>query len=153
MLYGVKFGAGADQFDTLTKYGLALMANLSIEAPELKSVFVDVPAADGSLNLSYALTGSPIYKRRKITFGLVSVKNVTTGAVGAVDEQKMAEIVSGFMADVHGRETRVYLPNDPTSYWTGVVSVGGRSGFNSGILSVTVNAEPYKTTSGGTKKL
>lgn len=72
MIVGVRIG----EIDTLSEWGLCLCSDLSIGAPELKSKWVDVPAADGALDFSQALTGGPVYKNRKITFRLVQGRSI-----------------------------------------------------------------------------
>ena len=111
---------------------------------KLKENYVNIPGANGSLNLSYAPQGYPVYEDREISFTLF--KGVDDIALEAI----RAELANMF----HGKEVELALPNDPNSFWTGVIQFGAISGYNSGKIPVTFRAQPYKVNiSTGAKSL
>ena len=63
MRYGGVIINGINLFE---RFGLLSLTDLKISSPALKSNFKDVPGMHGSLNLSYALTGEPVYKDRDV---------------------------------------------------------------------------------------
>ena len=132
------------QYDSLTEDGLCLLDDLTIGEAKLKENYVNIPGASGSLNLSYAPQGYPVYEDREISFTLFK----------GVDDVALEAIRSKLANMFHGQEVNLYLPNDPNSYWTGVIQFGAISGYNSGKIPVTFRAQPYKTNiSTGAKSL
>ena len=123
------------QYDSLTEDGLCLLADLTIGEAKLKENYVDIPGGNGSLNLSYAPQGYPVYEDREISFTLF--KGVDDVALEAI----RAKLANMF----HGQEVHLILPNDLHSYWAGVIQFGAISGYNSGKIPVTFRAQPYKT--------
>lgn len=127
--YGVKI----DNTNTLTQWGLILLDDLKIESPDLKSYFLDLPGADGGLDMSYALTGLPAFKNRKISFTLMA----------PVDDADLDTKYASLAAHCHGLQKKLWLPMDSTHYFLGTFAIGDRSGYNSGQIPVTVDAYPY----------
>ena len=123
------------QYDSLTEDGLCLLDDLTIGEAKLKENYVDIPGGNGSLNLSYAPQGYPVYEDREISFTLFK----------GVDDIAL-EVIRAKLANMfHGQEVDLYLPNDLNSCWTGVIQFGAISGYNSGKIPVTFRAQPYKT--------
>lgn len=130
MLYGIKING----IDTLAEYGLALAADYSIEAPTLKETRVDIPGADGSVNLSYALTGRPTFNDRNITFSLLR----------SAHDSDIVRLRSRLMTQFHGREVQIVFPFDSSVYYSGVMQIGEMSGYNRSIIPVKITAAPYR---------
>ena len=123
------------QYDSLTEDGLCLLDDLTIGEAKLKENYVDIPGGNGSLNLSYAPQGYPVYEDREISFTLFK----------GVDDIAL-EVIRAKLANMfHGHEVHLILPNDLNSYWAGVIQFGAISGYNSGKIPVTFRAQPYKT--------
>lgn len=132
MTAGVTIGG----YDTKTRWGMILLSDLVIGTPELKSEWVEIPAADGSLNMSYALTGGePTFQMREIVFSLYPI---------GMNEQEAAAAKMDLMTFCHGRETTLKLPEDPDHYFKGVFTIGEKSGYNITTIPVTVTAYPYR---------
>lgn len=127
------YGVSINGTNTLTQWGLILLDDLKIESPDLKSYFVDLPGADGGLDMSYALTGLPAFKNRKISFTLMA----------PVDDTNLDTKFAALAALCHGLKKKLWLPMDSTHYFLGTFALGDRSGFNSGQIPVTVDAYPY----------
>lgn len=123
------------QYDSLTEDGLCLLDDLVIGEAKLKENYVDIPGANGSLNLSYAPQGYPVYEDREISFTLFK----------GVDDIELEAIRAELANMFHGQEVHLFLPNDLHSYWAGVIQFGAISGYNSGKIPVTFRAQPYKT--------
>ena len=120
--------------DTLETYGLILGADLEIPAPQLRESRVTIPGRDGTLNLSYALTGEPVYNDRVITGSLLKTES-------DIDmEQTRIELMTAYQ----GRTVDVYLPIDPDHFFRGVLQFAGVSGYNKGILKWSLEAEPWR---------
>ena len=135
--------------DTLEEWGLILEGDLTIGEAKLKETWVDVPGANGALNLSYVTTdGEPVYEMREISFTLFasglgrSGGSLTHGT--PPDEAAVNLIRTQLQGLYHGREVELILPDDPTHFFKGVLSVGAKSKFNSGRIPITVKAYPYR---------
>ena len=134
MLYGVSIRGENDDVATLVDYGLCILDDLTIGEAKLKENYVNIPGANGSLNLSYAPQGYPVYEDREISFTLF--KGVDDIALEAI----RAELANMF----HGKVVDLMLPNDNKHSWEGVIQFGAISGYNSGKIPVTFRAQPYK---------
>lgn len=130
MLYGCWINGD----NTKDEWGLVLAADVKIDAPEKKTNYVDIPGADGSLDMSDYPQGRPTYKNRNISFTLFKRTN----------EVELDEIRTGLRQLYHGKRVRLVLPNDTEHYFSGVMSIGNASGYHSCIIPVSMTADPYK---------
>lgn len=128
-------GVTIDGIDTLTRWGLILLADLVVGAPPVREILVEIPGRSGTINASYAISdGEPVYGNRPITFTLFK----------SVPDAELNQIRSELMALFHGREKKLQLPTDTGHYFKGIVHIGDISGYNSGKIPVSVTAEPYR---------
>lgn len=130
MLYGVKING----VDTLEAYGLALLADYSIETPKLRERRLEVPGMDGSLDLSTALTGRPVYDDRQITFKLF--KGVKDADLDAIRRK--------LTAAYHGQRVSVEFPFDADHTFAGRMQIGAMETYNSGVIPVSMVANPWR---------
>lgn len=130
MIHGVKINGT----DTLTTYGLMVLADISEGSPALKTAYVDIPNGDGSLDYSY-FTGEPHYSERTVTFTLFK----------KVDDATLQGLRQTLMSAYHGQIVNVYLPTDDYYYYTGTLQIGDLVGFNQGKIPCTLRAEPFRT--------
>ena len=135
MLYGVLISGVDEEINTLSYYGLCILDDLTIGEAKLKENYVNIPGANGSLNLSYAPQGYATYEDREISFTLFK----------GVNDANLEIIRSDLANKFHGQEVELTLPNDNEHFWKGVIQFGGISGYNSGKIPVTFRAQPYKT--------
>lgn len=138
-------GVLIDGIDTLTTYGLALLADLTISTPEPRTTYVSVPEADGDLDLTGALTGGVVrYAMRQISFSLYPVRNIIAGTNEIPSEFYASKIREQLTAFIHGKERRLILPNDPEHYFIGRMAVGEKAGYNDLRIPVTMTAQPWR---------
>lgn len=135
MLYGVLISGEGEEINTLSYYGLCILDDLTIGEAKLKENYINIPGANGSLNLSYAPQGYATYEDREISFTLFK----------GVNDANLEIIRSDLANKFHGQEVELTLPNDNDHFWKGVIQFGGISGYNSGKIPVTFRAQPYKT--------
>lgn len=129
---GVTFG----EKHSLDDYGLIFMSK-TISAPEPQTKLVEIPGRNGAVDLSEVLTGDVRYNNRKITIKF-AVKEMA---------YKYTEIGSILKNELHGARMRVIFDDDIAFYWIGRISVDGPvvdGGI--GIVTVEVDADPYKFT-------
>lgn len=129
-----KVGAIINGVDTLTQYGLCMLADLTISEPVVKESLVDLPGADGTLDYSEALTGYPVFEDRTVSFTLFKM----------MDEEERAQIRTDLLGRYGGRIVTLVTPDLPTYYWRGRFTIGGLSDFNSGRIPISARVEPYR---------
>lgn len=130
-LEGVQLGS----HHTLNDWGLYLKGRPTIGTPEPKTNYVDIPGADGSIDMTQALTGDVQYKMRTLSFDLVCIK----------DRADWAESFSTILDAVHGQQVRIIFDNDPEWFYRGRVTVNEwKSDKATGTIAVSCLVEPYK---------
>lgn len=139
MIYGVTI----DDINTLEEWGLLLLADVTIGAATVKTNYIEIPEADGALDLTAALTGVPVYANREISFTLFAGRR-PGGAPGPANEWELERIKSDLSGYCNGQKRRLWLPDDPGHYFTGRMQIGDKSGYNSGQIPVTMTADPWR---------
>ena len=103
--------------------------------PETKTNYVDIPGADGKLDLSEALTGEMLYKNR-------------TGSINFyVDNghEDWTVLYSKIMNYLHGQKMKVWLEDDPYFYYEGRFSVNTwKSEKARSQITIDYDVAPYK---------
>lgn len=117
------------------KYKAPLTELHSVQPPEPKTFFQDIPGGDGSLDVSTVISGRPTYKRREITmkFHCEHPSNQWT------------TIMSEILKEFHGKEGKIIFEDDPDYYYMGRMTVSDyERAVKTGKFIITSNAEPYK---------
>ena len=107
---------GAVLFSTADADGVWL-SSLDEPAPEVRTIYVEVPGSDGSLDLTEAVAGRPLYADREVTVGLSIVAETHPDAVRKVAELRQA---------VHGKAVRLETPDSRAlgGWYSGRASMG-----------------------------
>ena len=138
-------GVFIDGVDTLSEYGLALLAELKIGTPEPRTSYVTIPEADGDLDLTGALTGGLVrYGMREISFSLYPVHDIIVGKKSPATEQHAALIRQKLAQFIHGQKRKLWLPDDGGHYFLGRMAGGEKGGYNNAEIPVTMTAEPWR---------
>lgn len=117
-------------------YALFMKSYPAITPPTMKTKYVDVPGADGALDLSRTLTGYMQYNRRTITMEFTIT----------APREEWPDVHSRIMDDLHGQEVSIVLDDDPEYFYTGTLCVQGYDPqkVTSGV-TILADVEPYKT--------
>lgn len=103
--------------------------------PETKTNTVDIPGGNGSLDLTTALAGHPLYKNR-------------SGTVNFYVENGFKEwhvLYSEIMSYLHGKRMKAILEDDPRYYYEGRFFVSKwTSDSNYSTISIKYDVAPYK---------
>ena len=131
MLYGVQING----VDTLESWGLILLADLVETPPERKENIVDIPGADGVLDLSEVLTGEPVYTTRAVS-----------GTLFRRADQWTMKYLHGMLLDrYHGRRVALTVPSDLFHYYAGVLQIGEYAEDNPGRIPFSIPmADPWR---------
>ena len=113
-----------------------VMTGKTITLPSPKTEIVDIPAADGSADLSTILTDGDIkYENRTVTIELVALEP---------DRQKLIFLRDRILAAYHGQIVRATFDEDPDWYYTGRATVDYSEQPNVIEFTIEIDAEPYK---------
>lgn len=108
--YGVTFGV----HHSFRDYHLLPTSAPIITPPTVNTYFVDVPGADGSLDLTDALTGYPTFGDRKGTFNFQIY----------APKSEWYNVVNTLVHDLNGQRMNVILDEDKQYYYKGRLIVG-----------------------------
>jgi len=128
---GVTFGSKHSYKD----WGLILKSRPVISPPSPKTVYVDIPASDGIIDLTESLTGDVKFENRTITceFNVLDARN------------RWSNIYSEILDFLHGQNMRIILDEDPTYYYIGRLKVNEwKSNKKTSTITIEGTVEPYK---------
>lgn len=123
-------------FNTWDTWHMAPKSRPFVAAPQVKTEYVDVPGADGSLDYTEVLTGRPRYANRTGQWDFI----IDNGYVNWYD------LYSDILAKLHGKYfDEIVLEDDPYYKWKGRLSVTGQFGNKDySSVSIQYNLDPYK---------
>lgn len=123
-----------------SSFGIYL-SNVTVGSPEPKQFLVDIPGADGSLDMS-GYFGGVKYENRKITLVFTFPQK----------GKQLLYAYSDFLAAVHGKYfDSIILDDDPDFHYVGRISVGKLSKSVISKVNVECDCQPFKY--GNTKNL
>lgn len=103
--------------------------------PDVKTQYVDIPGAYGSIDLSEALTGYPLYENREGSNEFIVVN----------DYWDWTTAYSTIMNYLHGKTMRAVLEDDKDFYYEGRFSVNKwKSDKNWSTIVIDYNVYPFK---------
>lgn len=117
--------------------------------PEANIMLVDVPGANGSLNLSKVMTGYTTYKNRTGGFEFIVHPDFVgydkNREAGVHYWHSWSEAYHTIMAYLHGEERHAILNDDPTYYYDCVWTVNEwNSGTKWSTITLNYSAQPFK---------
>lgn len=128
----VKFG----DFDTASQFVPWTLAELKLSAPEVKTNYTDIPGANGSLDLTCAVSGEPVYYDRELSAAFETSE-------GSRAEREKA--ITDMMNQLHGKRLHIVLPDDPDFYLDGRVSVSREyNDMAHARVAVSATCTPYR---------
>lgn len=130
-MYGVTFGEKHSYRD----FGLILKSRPVISPPSPKTIYIDIPAADGVIDLTESLAGEVKYENRTITceFNVVDAR------------KRWSNIYSNILDYLHGKRMKVVFDEDPTYYYIGRLKVNEwKSDKATSTIIIEGTVEPYK---------
>lgn len=121
---------------TIDDWGLAIVNTDYIGEPELDTSYIYVPFMNGRIDATEAVSGRPIYKKRKINIKLKGFR----------ERMNWDFVISDIRNKFNGRICQLIFDNDKNYYWRGRVSVEGFSRAKKcGYFNIVIEeADPYK---------
>lgn len=121
--------------NTWDDWHLAPSSRPLFNPPSVKTKIVDIPGANGSLDLTEALTGLPVYENRSGTIEFYVMN----------DYWEWYDAYSTIMNYLHGRTMMAVLEDDPMYYYKGRFSVNSwNSDKDYSKISIDYSVDPFK---------
>ena len=131
-MQGVKF----DDKHSYYHWGLMFKKRPVISPPTPKTKYVEVPGADGAIDMTDTLTGYTQYQNRQISFEFILMAG----------RENWPAIYSDLMDTLHGRKVKITFDDDPDYFYTGRVTVGKwNAEMVTAVITMTAEVEPFKT--------
>lgn len=103
--------------------------------PPLKSKYVDIPGADGEVDLTELLTGSPKFGNRTGSLEFIVANDYLSWDVA----------YSTIMNYLHGQSMHAILEDEPLYYYDGRFSVNAwQSGKSFSVIAIDYNIKPHR---------
>lgn len=140
-MIGVRF----DSAHTYTDWKL-LLTEKEIGLPEPKTNIIDIPGADGVLDLTETLTGGVRYGNRTLKFSFTTTDNLSG--------EQWPALLTKISTALHGQRKVIVLDDDPDWTYEGrcVVDEFATSKAARTIV-ISCDCDPYKTNGVGEKSL
>jgi len=154
-LFNIPLGAGETRtkvYHTWNTWHLIPSSRPVVVPPPVKTKSVEIPGADGQLDLTDILAGAPLYGNRSGSFELIVDQDFYDY------ERKLwipywnwATAYQTIMGILHGQRMYMILEDDPGYYYSGRFSVNAWKS-NKDYSSITINydIDPFKTSVNGT---
>ena len=131
MLYGVLFGDKHSYND----WKLIPKSRPDISPPNPKTMYIDVPEADGKLDLTESLSGEVRFENRKITCDYTVLET----------RDRWTSLYSEILNYLHGQKLRVIFDEDPNHYYLGRFTVNSwKSSKRTSTIVIEGDVDPYK---------
>ena len=130
-------GIKIDDKHTAKDWGLR-MISMVIPMPEPKTSYIDIPGADGSLDLTQSLTGDVPYNMRE------GVQYMFDASGGYEDWHTMTSEIANYL---HGRKRKVIIDSDPGCYYVGRLQLDSQKSseiMNQIMITGTMDAYKYE---------
>lgn len=113
-----------------------------IVPPKVQTKYVDIPGADGSLDLTDYLAGRPTFANREGTIDFTVLNNYNIEGY----EYVWSGLYSDIMDYLHGKRKLMILEDDPVYYYQGRFSVDSwATDQHNSKITIGYNLWPYKT--------
>lgn len=104
-------------------------------APPVKTNYIDIPGGDGSLDLSTAMTGKPLYNNRTGSWSFIAENGF----------KDWTALYSEIMVYLQGKKFKAILEDDPAYYYEGRFWVNQwASDKDWSRITINYNVGPYK---------
>lgn len=127
--------------NTWKDWGLIPTSRPTPNPPGVKTNYIDIPGANGSIDASTVLTSYPVYNNRGLSQEFQVVNNGESGKQYGSWEERYTTI----MEYCHGQNMKVILKDDASYYYRGRVGVNNwKSDKDWSKITLDFNLEPFK---------
>lgn len=132
---------GANPVNTFDDWKIVPASRPLVNPPEVRTEFVDVPGADGSLDYTEVLSGIK-FKNREGSWEFYVLNELYDRSVSY---HPWNELYTLIMRRIHGRRLRIWMESDPDFYYYGRLMVDQwQSNKDYSKIVINYNLDPYK---------
>lgn len=138
MYHSVTFYNGTTKKNTFSDWHLVPEARPIIALPSQKTKYLELPGADGVIDLSESLTGGPLFNNREGSLSFYILNG----------HDSFINIKTGIATYLHGRRLKMVMEDEPGYYYEGRFSVefDNDDSLNHAKCTISYNLNPYKRT-------
>lgn len=136
MYHSITFG----NKNTYDDWHLVPTSRPVIEPPKPKTQYVDIPGADGSIDLTESLAGRPVFSDRE-----GSIEFHVLNDLDGVTDYNWVNVYEEVMGYLHGKFMRMSLEDDPLYFYEGRFSVNSwKTNEDRSTITIDYRLGPYK---------
>lgn len=140
MYHSISFSNSLGARNTFDDWGLIPSSRPLFVPPKKKTNYVDIPGANGALDLSEALTGFPVFNDRE-----GSIEFYVDNPTGQVTPGLWAQRYSDISSWLNGKKMTAVLEDDPNWYYQGQFNVDSwKSDKDRSKIVISYRVDPYK---------
>lgn len=137
MYHSITFG----EKNTWTDWHLVPSSRPVINPPKPKTQYVDIPGADGSIDLTESLAGRPVFSDREGSLDFIVLNDFNVDGY----DYNWIEVYTSVMQYLHGQHMRMVLDDDPNYYYEGRFAVNSwKSDRSNSTITIDYVVGPYK---------
>lgn len=137
MYHSITFG----DKNTWTDWHLVPSSRPVINPPKPKVQYVDIPGADGSIDLTESLAGRPVFSDREGSLDFIVLNDFNVDNYN----YNWIEVYTEIMQYLHGQRMKMILEDDPNYYYDGRFEVNSwKSDQNNSTITIDYHLSPYK---------
>lgn len=127
--------------NTWTDWHLVPSTRPVVNPPKPKTQYVDIPGADGSIDLTDSLAGRPVFSDREGSFDFIVLNDYNIDNY----DYNWIDVYTEILQYLHGRRMTMFLEDDPEYYYEGRFEVNNwTTDANNSTISINYVLNPYK---------
>lgn len=155
-VHSLNFVDDTTNINTWVDWHLVPMSRPLVNAPAMKTNIIDLPGADGQIDLSTVVSGKPVYSNRTGTWEFMVQNGWKPNLEFPYDTQSWVTMFSLIMNTLDGKMMKVLLDNEsvldsetgvysPSWYYKGRITISNwNTGDHYSTITLGYDLEPYK---------
>ncbi len=123
-----------DDYNTWDMWRIVPSSRPTPTIPEVQTNIVEIPGRSGSLDLSEALTGYPLFNNRSLEVQFIVLDQRTY----------WMDIYTDIVEKLHGKRMKIRLIDDPDWYYEGRVTVNFTSNSDFSSIDISCDLDPFR---------
>ena len=138
MYHSVTFGSK----NTWTDWHLVATSRPVIDPPSVKTRYVEIPGADGTIDLTDSLTGAPSYNDRE---GNMDFYVLNQYDIFGPSDYNWVDVYSEIVSYLHGKRLQMILEDDPGYYYEGRFTVDSwKTEADRSTITIGYHLDPFR---------
>ena len=123
-----------NEYNTWDTWRIVPSSRPTPSIPEVQTNMVDIPGKSGSLDLSEALTGYPLFSNRSLEAQFIVLDQ----------KRNWMDIYTDVADKLHGKRMKIKLVDDPDWYYEGRVTVTFTSNSDYSSIDISCDLDPFR---------